>query len=101
MKLDAWALRDAAARRDSRTILEIFFGVYPRLADWDATCRLADEQWQFIVVPFDPPGVMRLAMPHGSYGWNGYDYFTDYRRSGRPIIRFAPDFCSPHPTYLK
>lgn len=95
MKLDAWTLRDAAQRLDHEPILRIFSQKYQQLA------ALADKEWLFAVSPFDPPGVLRLVTREGSFGWNGGNFFSDYRKSDRLMVRFAPDFHMPRPIYFK
>jgi hypothetical protein len=91
MKLDAFALRNAVANKDIKTILDLFAVHFEDIA------RRKDEQWQIKICPWEPLGMLRLRTSSGSSCWNGLDYFNDsklYSRNGINLIMFAPDFCS-------
>ena len=86
MKLKAYAIRDAARRRDAAEILGIFAETFPEVAD------MANKQWRIMIAPFDPSGVMRLVTPTGTFGWNGAWHFIDARMNDNYVIRFSEDF---------
>ena len=95
MKLEVYALREAAAFRDAGKIVGIFAARYPQIA-----ARIS-EPWKILVIPYEPPNVIRLATPDGSVGWNTGIWYMDWRRSDSNVIRYAPDFQHGGPLPLK
>ena len=95
LKLDAYALREAAGFRNTQHILAIFAARFPQIA------ARSSENWKILIIPYEPPNVIRLATPDGSFSWNTGGWYTDWRISENNIIRYAPDFQHGGPLPLR
>lgn len=95
MKLETYALRQAAMFRDAERIVQVFAARYPQIA------ARANESWKILIIPYEPPNVIRLVTPDGSFSWNTGGWYADWRRCAGNVIRYAPDFHNGGPPPLR
>jgi hypothetical protein len=89
VKLDFLLLRDAAAREDAETIMQIFTHHFPRLLS-----RL-DRTWLFVTATWQTADQIAVKTPDGIYFCTGgqFDGVSNvYSEDGRHVITYSEDF---------
>lgn len=95
MKLETYALRQAAMFRDAASIVQLFAARYPQIA------ARANEGLNILVIPYEPPNMIRLSTPDGSFSWNTGGWYVDWLKCDSNVIRYAPDFHNGGPPPLR